>query len=60
LAVLGEHTAPTFPPRMELLASWLQEVEPFELPGASHLLHLQNAPALAEALASFFARSGAG
>jgi pimeloyl-ACP methyl ester carboxylesterase len=56
LAVLGELTAPTFPPRMELLLSWLPEVETYELPGASHLLHLQNASALAEALASFFAR----
>ena len=58
LAVLGENTAPTFPPRMELLRSWLPHVESFQLPDASHLLHLQNAPEMAEAMASFFARKG--
>ena len=57
LAVLGENTVPTFPPRMELLVSWLPRCESFELPGASHLLHLQNAQGLAEAMASFFART---
>jgi pimeloyl-ACP methyl ester carboxylesterase len=58
LAVLGENTAPTFPPRMELLRSWLPYAEPFQLRGASHLLHLQNAQEMAEAMASFFARNG--
>jgi pimeloyl-ACP methyl ester carboxylesterase len=42
LAVVGEHSAPTFPERRELLLSWLPDVEPFELPGATHLLHVQN------------------
>src|SRR5262245_64257035 len=36
LAVLGEHSAPTFPERRELLLSWLPNVEPFDLPGATH------------------------
>ena len=36
--------------------SWLPDVEPFELPGATHLLHLENPRGMAEALASFFAR----
>ena len=58
LAVLGENTAPTFPPRMALLLSWLPQAESFQLPGASHLLHLQNAQGMAEAMASFFARKG--
>ena len=56
LAVLGENTAPTFPERMELLRSWLPNAEAFTLPGATHLLHLQNARGMAEGLASFFAR----
>lgn len=56
LAVVGENSAPTFPERRELLLSWLPNVEPFELPGATHLLHLQNAEGMAGALASFFAR----
>jgi pimeloyl-ACP methyl ester carboxylesterase len=56
LAVLGENTAPTFPERLQLLASWLPNVEPFELRDATHLLHLQNPRRMAEALASFYAR----
>jgi pimeloyl-ACP methyl ester carboxylesterase len=56
LAVVGQHSARTFPERRELLLSWLPNVEPFELPGATHLLHLQNAEGMAEALASFYAR----
>jgi pimeloyl-ACP methyl ester carboxylesterase len=56
LAVLGEHTAPTFPERLQLLASWLPNAEPFELPGATHLLHVRNPRGMADALASFYAR----
>jgi pimeloyl-ACP methyl ester carboxylesterase len=56
LAVLGEHSAPTFPERRELLLAWLPNVEPFELPDATHLLHVQNPRGMAEALASFYAR----
>ena len=57
MAVVGEHSASTFPERRELLLSWLPNVEAFELPGATHLLHVQNAEGMAEALASFFARN---
>jgi pimeloyl-ACP methyl ester carboxylesterase len=56
LAVLGENTAPTFPERLRLLASWLPNTEPVQLPGATHLLHVQNPQGMAEALASFYAR----
>jgi pimeloyl-ACP methyl ester carboxylesterase len=56
LAVVGEHSARTFPERRELLLSWLPNVEPFELPDATHLLHVQNPRGMAEALTSFFAR----
>ena len=56
LAVLGEHTAPTFPERRELLLSWLPNVEAFDLPGATHLLHAQNPRGMAEGLAAFYAR----
>jgi pimeloyl-ACP methyl ester carboxylesterase len=58
LTVRGENTASTFPERLELLESWLPNVDRFELPGATHLLHLQNPRGLAEALASFFAARG--
>jgi pimeloyl-ACP methyl ester carboxylesterase len=56
LAVHGENTAPTFPERLELLRSWLPNVESFELPGATHLLHLHNPKGMAEGLASFYSR----
>jgi pimeloyl-ACP methyl ester carboxylesterase len=56
LAVLGEHTAPTFPERRELLLAWLPHVEPFDLPDATHLLHAQNPRGMAEGMADFFAR----
>lgn len=56
LGVLGERTAPTFPERMELLLAWLPNAELFELPGATHLLHLQNPQGMAEGLSAFFAR----
>ena len=56
LAVLGENTAPTFPERRELLLSLLPNVEPFDLPAATHLLHVQNPNGMAEAMAGFFAR----
>jgi hypothetical protein len=53
LAVLGENTTRTFPERRELL---LSNVEQFDLPEASHLLHVENADGMVEALAAFFAR----
>jgi pimeloyl-ACP methyl ester carboxylesterase len=56
LVVVGEKSAPTFPERAALLLSWLPNAEPFELPGATHLLHAQNPRGMAEGLASFFAR----
>jgi pimeloyl-ACP methyl ester carboxylesterase len=56
LAVLGENTAPTFPERRELLLSWLPNVEPFDLPEATHLLHAQNPHGMAEGLAAFYER----
>ena len=56
LAVRGQKTEPTFPERLVLLQSWLPRVEPFELVGATHLLHVQNPRGMAEGLVSFFAR----
>jgi pimeloyl-ACP methyl ester carboxylesterase len=56
LAVLGARTAPTFRERLDLLASWLPNVEAFVLPEASHLLHLENPRGMAEAMASFYGR----
>ena len=56
LAVRGECSVPTFAGRLALLESWLPDSRPFELPGATHLLHVQEPGAMASALAAFFAR----
>ena len=56
LLVLGERTTPTFPERRDLLLSWLPNAEQLDLPGTSHLLHVENPTGTAEGLASFFAR----
>jgi pimeloyl-ACP methyl ester carboxylesterase len=56
LVVLGERSAPTFAERRDLLLTWLPQAEPFDLPGATHLLHVENPGGMAAALAAFFAR----
>jgi len=60
LAVLGGRSGevtPAFQQRHELLLAWLPTVEPFVLPGATHLLHVHNPTGMADALAGFFARA---
>src|SRR5581483_1531459 len=56
LAVLGARSRATFRERRELLLAWLPDVEPFVLPDATHLLHVENPRGMAEGLATFFAR----
>lgn len=59
LAVVGEKSlevSPIWNERQQLLLGWLPNVEGFVLPGATHLLHVQNPRGMAEALAAFFAR----
>lgn len=59
LSVLGgdsDAVTPAFRERHEVLLHWLPRAEPFVLSGATHLLHLQEPRALAEALAGFFDR----
>jgi hypothetical protein len=54
LAVLGgasHQVSPVWGERQALLEAWLDDVEPFVLAGATHLLHLQRPRAMAEALA---------
>jgi len=60
LAVVGEKSDDRFRQRQQLLLEWLPDVEEFVLPGAGHLLHLQNSRAMAAALAWFFARHSRG
>ena len=56
LAVVGERSGPVHRQRWELLRAWLPHAESFELPGANHLMHVQNPGALVERLAAFYAR----
>ena len=42
LLVLGEHSIAVFRERRDLLLGWLGNVETFQLPDATHLLHVQN------------------
>lgn len=60
LAVVGEKSDSRFQQRQNLLLEWLPNAEPFVLPDAGHLLHLQNPGELAEGLAAFFARHSFG
>jgi pimeloyl-ACP methyl ester carboxylesterase len=60
LVVLGEHSAPTFRERRDLPLARLPNVEAFDLPAATHLLHAQNPRGTAEGLADFFARHAGG
>jgi pimeloyl-ACP methyl ester carboxylesterase len=52
----GEEASRVFRERHELLLAWLPNVEPFILPDATHLLHVENPRGMADGLASFFAR----
>jgi pimeloyl-ACP methyl ester carboxylesterase len=56
LAVVGQNSAPTFRERRDLLLAWLPRVKPFDVPGATHLLHIERPHEVAEALYLFFAR----
>lgn len=59
LAVLGSGSKefdPIWSERQELLLSWLPNVEPFVLPGATHLLQVEKPRPMADALARFFGR----
>ncbi len=56
LVVLGGRTTEantTFAQRNELLLKWLPHAEPFVLPGATHLLQVQNPGGMARGLAAF-------
>jgi pimeloyl-ACP methyl ester carboxylesterase len=59
LAVIGEKSkeqSPIWNARQEMLLTWLPNAEGFVLPGATHLLYVENPRGMAESLAAFFAR----
>ena len=56
LSNIIEELVPIWEERQQLLLSWLPNVEPFVLPRATHLLHIENPHDMAEGLAGFFKR----
>jgi pimeloyl-ACP methyl ester carboxylesterase len=56
LAVLGTASPAMFAERQKLLLNWLPNAEPLDLPGLTHLLHIQDPAAVAGGLTGFFAR----
>jgi pimeloyl-ACP methyl ester carboxylesterase len=56
LAVLGTASPALFAERRKLLLHWLPNAEPLDLPGLTHLLHVQDPAAVAGGLIGFFAR----
>jgi pimeloyl-ACP methyl ester carboxylesterase len=59
LAVIGARSAevsPIWEERQKVLLAWLPGAEPFVLPDANHLLHVQNPRGMAEGMAAFLAR----
>jgi pimeloyl-ACP methyl ester carboxylesterase len=56
LAVLGTASPAMFAERRKLLLNWLPNAEPLDLPGLTHLLHLQDPAAVTGGLTGFFAR----
>ena len=53
LALVGERSIVVFHERRDLLLEWLPHAQPFELPGATHLLQVENPAGMAEALMAF-------
>jgi pimeloyl-ACP methyl ester carboxylesterase len=60
LNVQGELSVPRFAEGADLVQTWFPDAERFVLPGAGHLLMVQNATDLARRLVGFWARRPAG
>ena len=56
MVVVGARSHPVFHERAQLLLEWLPNAEPFTLPGATHLLHVERPAEMAEELAGFTGR----
>jgi pimeloyl-ACP methyl ester carboxylesterase len=54
--VAGAESPPVFAERQQLLLEWLPRADAFTLPGAGHLLHLEQPQAFVRALAGFLAQ----
>jgi hypothetical protein len=55
LNVLGAESAPRFAEGSELIQSWFPRAQRLSVPGAGHLLMVQNPVGLAKGLSDFFA-----
>ena len=55
LVVSGQRSIDVFHERCELLARWLPNARRVEIPRVTHLLHVEDPPAVAQALAAFLA-----
>jgi pimeloyl-ACP methyl ester carboxylesterase len=55
LNVLGAESASRFAERSELMQSWFPRAQRLSVPGAGHLLMVQNPVGLAQGLSDFFA-----
>jgi pimeloyl-ACP methyl ester carboxylesterase len=56
LNVLGTDSAPRFVEGAELVQSWFPDAEQLSVPGACHLLMVQNPTAVGDGLRAFFSR----
>lgn len=56
LVMAGSESPPVFAERQRLLLEWLPRADAFTLPGAGHLLHLEQPRAFVKALTGFLAR----
>jgi pimeloyl-ACP methyl ester carboxylesterase len=56
LAVLGTASPAMFADRQKLLLQWLPNAESLDLPGLTHLLHMQDPATVADGLTGFLAR----
>src|SRR5262245_24254824 len=59
LNVVGELSVPRFAEGADLVQSWFPDAELYALPGAGHLLMVQNASDLAQRLSQFFSHAHA-
>jgi pimeloyl-ACP methyl ester carboxylesterase len=57
LNVLGEQSAPRFAEGADLVQGWFPDAQRYTLPGAGHLLMVQNPADLGQRLREFFARA---
>ncbi|MDO8434738.1 MAG: alpha/beta hydrolase [Candidatus Binatus sp.] len=54
LAMVGRHTAPIFTQIHDKVLATIVQSEPIDIPGAGHMLQMENPTAVAEGLAEFF------